>query len=92
MQAPDLLSSYPGRLGHETVAAELAQRYPAWFEGCHCFGGNRSFPGSFFWRSEDGLDWSPARALRRRLFFFSLFFFSFFLLFLFFLQCFARSS
>ncbi|ESA42177.1 hypothetical protein GE21DRAFT_8940 [Neurospora crassa] len=44
MQVVTLLSSFSGRLGHEMGAAELAQRYPAWLEGCHCFGGNRSFP------------------------------------------------
>lgn len=79
MQAPELLSSYSGRLGHETGAAELAQRYPTWLEGRYCFGGNRSFPESFFWRSEDGLDLGPARALRRCLRFS-------------FLLCFARSG
>src|SRR5690606_30876363 len=46
MQALDLLSSYLGRLGHEKGAAELAQRYPAWLEGFHCFGGNRSLTGT----------------------------------------------
>lgn len=69
MQAVNLLSSFSGRLGHEMGAAELAQRYPAWLEGCHCFGGNRSFPEISFWRSEDGLDWDPAWALRRYLLF-----------------------
>lgn len=35
--------------------------------------GTEAYPESFFWRSEDGLDWDPTRALWRCLLFYCCF-------------------